>query len=171
MISGKTFGENTLEEDVCKDVVEMLCRSLKWEVKPYYPSLLQLWPWLCRKLWESRFKDMFFRSTTSGLLLNRPCSWPLRKIYSFCALRCRWLEEIFAPLAIWMPQKFYDRQLNPKMGRDVIARGKTYAELFSNLGKAAYEHYYPFVGIPAWMRECSSPEEMAMKIHIQCIGT
>lgn len=46
------------------------------------------------------------------------------------------------------------------------AFGETWKALYANFCKSAYGFAYPFVDVPRWTRQCSSPEELAMKIEV-----
>lgn len=46
------------------------------------------------------------------------------------------------------------------------AFGETWRGLYANFCESAYGFAYPFVDIPQWARQCSSPEELALKIEV-----
>jgi hypothetical protein len=46
------------------------------------------------------------------------------------------------------------------------AFGGTWKNLYENFHESSYEFIYPFNDIPRWIRLCSSPEELALKIEV-----
>lgn len=87
-----------LPEDRCRELVEKLCRTYKWEVRPVPGVHLVL-----------------FTSED------------------------RW-----------------------------VAFGWSWQDVFACFCESAYGLNYPFNDIPRWSRQCSSPEELAVKIDLNC---
>ena len=156
------------DERTCKELVEKWCCSLGWEIKPFFPALtglvLELLPSkLMRKLWNSKFRNLFFTGTfSSNLLLNHPNGWMLRKIYLLCSLVFGRLAQVHSPLALWTPTESDECW---GRGQAAIAYARTYAELFDDLYRICISQYKH---VPLWAYNCASSEELAMKIDLCC---
>lgn len=80
--------------------------------------------------------------------------------------RCRELVGKLCSGLGWEVRPMLETQYVLFTGEDrYCAFGGTWKELYESFCESAYGFAYPFVDIPRWARECSSPEELALKIE------